>query len=79
VGGSLGEQDVRDFLVRSLERRGAKQNETDCAFLAITIATEGHRLQVTTFSHGPLPAPAEWTPVPLADLMMFAAIDLRGG
>jgi hypothetical protein len=81
VGASVSEQDIREFLVGWIERRGSTPRmnsgaRSGCAFLSITVATQG--LQVASFSYGPSPAPEEWPRVPLADLMMFAALDLRG-
>ena len=77
------EQEVRDFLVSWLERRtstprvGTKA-EARCAFLSITLAAHGHCFEVACFSYGASPAPEDWPHVPLAHLLMFAALDLRG-
>jgi hypothetical protein len=46
--------------------------------VSIKLAAHGHCLEVASFGYGPSAAPNNWLLVPLADLMQFAALDLRG-
>ena len=82
VCASLSEREVRNFLVGWTERRGSTPRigagaRGGCAFVSITLETHGHCFEVATFSYGRVPE--DWPMMPLADLMQFAALDLRGG